>query len=132
MEKPVLLFDGVCNLCNGTVQFVIKRDKNDYFRFAALQSAYGQNFLGRQNRSTTDFDTFILVEGDSYATKSTAVLKVFRHLSGLWPVLYVLIVVPKFIRDSIYSLIARTRYRVFGKKESCMVPDKDILSRFVK
>ena len=132
MENPVLLFDGVCNLCNSTVQFVLKRDKKAYFKFASLQSDYGQNFLKKNSLPTTDFNTFILIEGDSYSTKSTAILKVFRKLSGLWPVLYIFIVFPAFLRDPFYNLIAKNRYKLFGKRDSCMIPGKEILSRFIE
>ncbi len=131
MENPVLLFDGVCNLCNSTVQFVLKRDKKNYFKFASLQSNYGQSFLAKNKLATTNFDTFILIEGESYSIKSTAILKVFRQLSGLWPLLYIFSIFPRIIRDPFYNLIAKNRYRIFGKKDSCMIPDKAILSRFI-
>ncbi len=131
MEKPILLFDGVCNLCNSTVQFVLKHDKKAYFKFASLQSVYGQAFLKKHHLPTTNFNTFILIEGNSHTTKSTAILKVFRQLSGLWPVLYIFIILPKIIRDPVYNLIAKNRYRIFGKKDSCMIPNKNVLSRFI-
>lgn len=132
MENLILLFDGVCNLCNSTVQFVLKSDKRGCFKFASLQSAYGQNFLEKNKLSQTQFDTFILIEGDSYSIKSTAILKVFRQLRGLWPALYLFIIIPKVIRDPFYNLVAKNRSRIFGKKDSCMVPDKDISSRFIE
>ena len=132
MENPILLFDGVCNLCNSTVQFVLKRDKKDCFKFASLQSVYGQNFLEKNKLSQTKFDTFILIEGDSYSIKSTAILKVFKRLKGLWPVFYLFIIIPRVIRDPFYNLVAKNRYRIFGKKNSCMIPDKDISSRFIE
>ena len=131
MEKPILLFDGVCNLCNGTVQFVLKRDKKNYFKFASLQSDYGQNFLKKHKLPTTVFNTFILIEDSNYSIKSTAILKVFKQLNGLWPVLYIFIVFPALIRDPFYNLIAKNRYKLFGKKDSCMIPNKQVLSRFI-
>ena len=131
MEKPILLFDGVCNLCNSTVQFVLKRDKKHYFKFASLQSNYGQLFLKKNKLPTSIYDTFILIEGNSYTIKSSAILKVFKQLSSLWPVLYIFIIIPKIIRDALYNIIAKNRYHIFGKKDSCMIPDKEILSRFM-
>lgn len=131
MEKPILLFDGVCNLCNSTVQFVLKRDKKHYFKFASLQSNYGQLFLKKNKLPTSIYDTFILIEGNSYTIKSSAILKVFKQLSSLWPVLYIFIIIPKIIRDTLYNIIAKNRYHIFGKKDSCMIPDKEIISRFM-
>jgi len=131
MEKPILLFDGVCNLCNSTIQFVLKRDKKHYFKFASLQSNYGQLFLKKNKLPTSIYDTFILIEGNSYTIKSSAILKVFKQLSSLWPVLYIFIIIPKIIRDALYNIIAKNRYHIFGKKDSCMIPDKEILSRFM-
>ena len=131
MEKPILLFDGVCNLCNSTIQFVLKRDKKHYFKFASLQSNYGQLFLKKNKLPTSIYDTFILIEGNSYTIKSSAILKVFKQLSSLWPVLYIFIIIPKIIRDALYNIIAKNRYHIFGKKDSCMIPDKEIISRFM-
>jgi len=131
MEKPILLFDGVCNLCNSTIQFVLKRDKKHYFKFASLQSNYGQLFLKKNKLPTSIYDTFILIEGNSYTIKSSAILKVFKQLSGLWPILYIFIIIPKIIRDALYNIIAKNRYHIFGKKDSCMIPDKEIISRFM-
>ena len=127
----ILLFDGVCNLCTGIVKFIIKNDKKEVFRFAALQSQSGQALLKKLNLPATDFDTFVLIIGDQYYTKSTAVLHVLKALGGLWEVLYVYIVFPESMRDFIYDIVARTRYRVFGKKETCLVPSPEIKDRFL-
>lgn len=127
----VLLFDGVCNLCTGIVKFIIKNDKKEVFRFAALQSQSGQALLKKLNLPATDFDTFVLIIGDQYYTKSTAVLHVLKALGGLWEVLYVYIVFPESMRDFIYDVVARTRYRIFGKKETCLVPSPEIKDRFL-
>jgi len=127
----ILLFDGVCNLCTGIVKFIIKNDKKEVFRFAALQSQSGQALLKKLNLPATDFDTFVLIIGDQYYTKSTAVLHVLKALGGLWEVLYVYIVFPESMRDFIYDIVARTRYRVFGKKETCLVPSPEINDRFL-
>lgn len=127
----ILLFDGVCNLCTGIVKFVIKRDRRKVFRFAALQSQSGQSLLEKFDLPVADFDTFVLIIGDKYYTKSTAVLHVLKALGGLWAVLYVYIVFPESMRDFIYDVVARTRYRIFGKKETCLVPSPEIKDRFL-
>lgn len=129
-SNPVLLFDGVCNLCNGAVQFVIKRDKKAVFRFAALQSAFGQKVLKENKLPQSHFDTFILIADNKIYTKSTAALKVAQALGGFWKLLHVLIIIPKPIRDFLYTLIAKNRYKLFGKKEACMIPTPELKSRF--
>jgi predicted DCC family thiol-disulfide oxidoreductase YuxK len=130
-NHPIILFDGVCNLCNGAVNSVIRRDPKAQFRFAALQSDVGQKLLAHFRLSTSDFDTFILVEGERYYSKSTAALRVIKGLGPCWSLLYVLIAVPRPVRDFVYRLIARNRYRLFGKQDSCMVPTPDIKARFL-
>lgn len=130
MER-IVYFDGVCNVCNASVQFILKRDKNRKFKFAPLQGKSGQEILNRFNMKTSSFDTFLLFENGKIFQKSTAALKVIRHLNGLWPLLYAFIIVPPFIRDFFYGLIARNRYRLFGKRESCMIPTPEIRSRFL-
>ena len=127
----VLLFDGVCNLCNGAVQFVLKRDKKAVVRFASLQSDKGQALLKQFNLPTQDFDSFVYVRAGKAYTKSTAALYVARDIGGIWQGLYPLIYVPRFIRDAVYSLIARNRYKWFGKKESCMMPTPELKARFL-
>lgn len=131
-KKPVLLFDGVCNLCTSTVIFVIKRDPEAKFLFAPLQSDAGQKLIEQFRLPAADFSSFVLIEGDRHYTKSTAALHVFKRLSGFWPLLYVLIAVPKPIRDAVYKWIAKNRYKWFGKKEQCMVPTPDIKARFLE
>lgn len=127
----ILLFDGVCNLCTGIVKFIIKNDKKEVFRFAALQSQSGQALLKQFDLPDTDFDTFVLIIGDKYFTKSTAVLHVLKALGGLWEVLYVYIVFPESMRDFIYDMVAEIRYRIFGKKATCLVPSPEIKDRFL-
>src|SRR5687767_12652783 len=117
-KNSILLFDGVCNLCNGAVQFVIKRDKNAHFKFAALQSETGQKFLTQNNLHKSHYESFILVSDNKIYTKSTAALKVAKQLGGIWKVLYIFIIIPKPIRDFFYTLIAKNRYKMFGKQES--------------
>ncbi len=111
---------------------MIKRDKRGYFKFASLQSVYGQKFLEKNKLSQTEFDTFILIEGDSYSIKSTAILKVFKELKRMWPALYIFIIIPRVIRDLFYNIIAKNRYKVFGKRDVCMIPDKNVTSRFIE
>jgi predicted DCC family thiol-disulfide oxidoreductase YuxK len=131
VHRSVILFDGVCNLCNGAVQFVIKRDKKNYFSFASLQSAEGQKLLRLHELPVNDFNSFVLVENDKVYTKSTGALRITRKLSGLWPLLYGFIIVPKFLRDAIYGLVAKNRYKWFGKRNSCMIPTPEMMSKFL-
>ena len=130
-DKPVILFDGVCNLCNGSVQYVIRHDRNGLFRFASLQSDAGQHLLQQYNLPSTDFTSFVLVQDGKAYTKSTAALKVARKLSGPVRLLYGFIIVPPFIRDAVYNFIAKNRYKWFGKKDSCMIPTPGLKNRFL-
>ncbi len=129
--KHIILFDGVCNLCNGSVQFIIKRDKHSKFRFASLQSEFGQDKLLAFHLDNKDMDSFVYVRDGKVFTKSTAGLMVLKDLGGLWKILYLLIIFPKPLRDWFYNLIAKNRYKMFGKKESCMLPSADLKSRFL-
>ena len=130
-EAPVILFDGVCNLCNGLVNFVIPRDPKAKFRFAALQWESGQKLLNKFHLPTDDFNTFILVEGDPYYKKSTAALRVLKDLGGAWSIFYMFILVPSPIRNFVYNIIAGNRCRWFGKKDQCLIPTADIKNRFL-
>lgn len=130
-EKGILLFDGVCNVCNGFVQFVIKRDPEGYFQFASLQSEEGKKLLQQYGLPDT-LETVVLIENDTAYTYSTAPLRAARKLKGIWKVGFVFLIVPRFIRDAIYRFIAKNRYRWFGKKESCMMPTPDIQARFIQ
>lgn len=132
IKKDVLLFDGVCNLCNGSVQMVLKYDKNHRFLFASLQSGFGQKVLEHFNLPTDNFHSFILLRQGKILHKSTAALEVARKLGGLWPLLYVFIAVPPFIRHAMYDVIARNRYRWFGRREACMIPTEDLKQRFLE
>lgn len=131
LPHPVIFFDGVCNLCTGSVQFIIKHDPKQYFRFASLQSELGQQFLQQKGLSADTFDSFIVWENGKYYTESTAALRVTKKLNGLWPGLYAFILLPAFIRNSVYRLIARNRYRWFGKKEACWIPTAELNSLFI-
>ena len=133
LDLPVLLFDGVCNLCNGLVRFVVRFDHEGTFRFAPLQSPVGQALLERHDLDTRDFDTMVLVEPDGeVATKSTAALRIFRRLDGPWPLFWPLVYLPRGLRDAVYGVVSRNRYRVFGKKEECPIPEPEIRERFAE
>lgn len=131
IEHPIIFFDGVCNLCTGVVQFVIRHDPKRKFRFASLQSEVGQQLLQQYNLPTEEFGSFILFEKGKVYTKSTAALTVAKSLNGLLPVWYVNIILPKFIRDGVYNLVARNRYKWFGKKEECWIPTPELNSLFI-
>jgi len=132
MNSRIILFDGVCNLCNGAVQYVIKHDKKKLFYFAALQSEAGQGLLKKHALSPSDFNSFILVQNGKAYTKSTAALMVAKNLDGFIKLLSGFIIVPVIIRDAVYNTIARNRYKWFGKKDTCMMPTADLQSRFLK
>jgi predicted DCC family thiol-disulfide oxidoreductase YuxK len=127
----ILLFDGVCQFCNDTVQFIIRHDKREIFKFAALQSAIGQELLQEHSLPTNDFDSVVLIKNNSYYTKSAAELHIFLGLGGWWRMLYLFIIIPKPIRDGIYNLFAKNRYKWFGKKDHCMIPSPEIRKRFL-
>lgn len=127
-----MLFDGVCNLCNGAVQFIIKRDKRDQFRFASLQGKTGQQILKKFNLPINSINTFILVEGEKIYTRSTGALRISRSIGGAWQVLYLLIVIPRLIRDRVYNWIATNRYKWFGKKDACPIPTPALKVKFLE
>lgn len=129
--SPVVLFDGVCNLCEGVVRFVLARDRTGHFRFAALQSPAGQQLLAACGLSTTTFDSFVLIEAGRCHTESSAALRVAAGLGGAWRLVGLLRVVPRPIRDAVYRWVARNRYRWFGRREACLVPTPEIRSRFL-
>jgi predicted DCC family thiol-disulfide oxidoreductase YuxK len=128
--QPVIFFDGVCNLCNGAVQFTIERDPKNIFRFASLQSEYAKTALTPFNISYQELDSFILLENGKVYKRSTAALRVAKKLNGLWPLLYGFIIVPRFIRDAVYNYVGKNRYKWFGKQESCWVPTPELKSKF--
>jgi len=130
-DQPLILFDGVCNLCNSTVQFVIKRDQMKQFHFASLQGETGQELLKKYNLFEEDMNSFLLLEGNHLYTRSTAALRVLKKMNGGWQLLYAFIIVPEFIRNSVYNWIARNRYKWFGKRNECMVPLPELKERFL-
>ncbi len=131
-DPPILLFDGVCNLCDASVQFIIKRDPQKIFRFAPLQSEVGKELLKRCQQPKTELSTMVLIEEDQCFTKSDAALRIARHLKHLWPLMYGWVVLPRIIRDKIYDWVASHRYQWFGKKDQCMIPSTEISQRFLK
>lgn len=130
-NRMIVLFDGVCNFCNYWVNFLLKRDKKNIFLFAALQSESGQKLLRKFNLSTTDFDTFILIDGKIYQTKSDAVISIAKNLSGFPKLVVIGKFLPKFIRDYMYDLIAKNRYKIFGKRDSCRIPTSEEKEKFL-
>ena len=132
IEKRIVLFDGLCNLCNGLVCWIIKIDKSAIFRFASLQSPAGQGLLEQHHLPISEFSTFVLIDGDQYYLKSTAVLKLFRIIGGGWRLLYPLMIVPRPLRDWIYDLVARSRSSLFGRNEHCLLPTVELKSRFIE
>lgn len=127
----IVLFDGVCNFCNGSVNFIIERDAEGYFKFAPLQSEAGERLTIEHGIDTSDTDSIILVEDERVCTYSTAALRIAKRLDGIWSWFYVLIVIPKPVRDVFYKLFARYRYRLFGKRDTCMMPTADVRARFL-
>jgi predicted DCC family thiol-disulfide oxidoreductase YuxK len=128
---PLLLFDGVCNLCNGSVQFIIRRDPAARFRFASLQSEVGQRYLDELRIDRQAIDSMILVEGGRWSKESEAALRIANLLGGPWKAAVIFRLIPRALRDRVYRLIARNRYRWFGKQESCWLPTPELRARFL-
>ncbi|MCP4437887.1 MAG: thiol-disulfide oxidoreductase DCC family protein [Aureispira sp.] len=129
-QHSIILFDGVCNLCNGFVQFIVKRDIKAHFKFASLQSDIGQDLLTKYQLSK-DLDTVVLIRNNKAYTKSGAGLRVLSKLGALWPLMIILLVVPYFIRNFVYDWVARNRYKWYGKKDQCMMPSPELKKRFL-
>jgi predicted DCC family thiol-disulfide oxidoreductase YuxK len=130
-SKAIVLFDGVCNFCNASVNFIIRHDKKDHFRFCPLQSEKGKYLLQQFNEDTTQFNSLVLIENDKIYKRSAGALKIARRLDGGYSLLYAFMLVPPFIRDGVYNFIAKNRYKWFGKKESCMVPTPEMKEKFI-
>ena len=139
MEKPssinehnrIILFDGVCNLCSAFMQFVYKYDSKMNFKFSWLQEEQGRNILEWLNLPTDDYETIILIENGEAYFKSKAFLRIVSRLCFPWPILTIGVIIPNILRDSLYDMVARNRYRLFGKKEKCLIPTGKLLSRFL-
>ena len=131
-SKQIILFDGVCNLCNGAVQFIIKRDKKDVFRYAALQSDLGKQLMSERNIDASQIDSIILIDpGVAFYIKSDAALEIGKQLSGYGVISSVLLWIPSSVRNIVYDIIARNRYKWYGKKEECMIPTPELKAKFL-
>ena len=130
-QQPIILFDGLCNLCDGAVQFVIKHDTDEKFLFASLQSENGQKLLKQFNLPLKNFNSFVLLQNNKIYSKSTAALFVAKQLNGAIKFIYLFIIVPAFLRDSVYNWISKRRYKWFGKKEACIIPTPELKARFL-
>jgi predicted DCC family thiol-disulfide oxidoreductase YuxK len=128
--SSIVLFDGVCNFCNGTVNFIIRHDRNGRFKFAPLQSGAGRELRAKYNINA-NVDSIVLIENDDAFIRSTAALRIARGLGFPWSVAYLFIMLPAAIRDWFYELFAKHRYRLFGRKDACMVPTPEVRERFL-
>lgn len=129
--KATILFDGVCNLCNASVRFIINRDARQRFQFAALQSSIGQQLLAEHNVAPNSLDSVLLIEEQQIYRESTAALRIAKQLDGLWPLLGVLLWIPSGLRDWGYRFIGKRRYQLFGKRQHCMIPSDKLRQRFL-
>ncbi len=131
-SKKIILFDGVCNLCNSSIQFVIKRDEADLFRYAALQSDVGQQLLQERNINTNTIDSIILIDpGVAYYVKSDAALQIGRHLKGYRTLSRFLNLIPSSLRNIVYDFVAKNRYKWYGRKDQCMIPTPELKAKFL-
>jgi predicted DCC family thiol-disulfide oxidoreductase YuxK len=130
-QYPIILFDGVCNFCNGAINFILRQDKQGVFRFAPLQSEKGQQLLRQYGLPQHSFDSVILIDEGKVYKSSSAGLRLYNKLPWYWKWTQFFWIVPRFVRDAVYDAIARNRYRWFGKKDQCMVPTPEIKSRFL-
>ncbi|WP_394749080.1 thiol-disulfide oxidoreductase DCC family protein [Spongiimicrobium salis] len=133
LNKKIILFDGVCNLCQSSVQFVIKRDKKNIFQFAALQSDFGRSLAQKLNLDISKVDSIVLVDEERkrHWIKSGAALRIAQNLGGAYPLLSVFLIVPGFLRNMVYDYIADNRYKWYGKQEECMIPTPELRSKFL-
>jgi len=130
MTNKIILFDGVCNFCNSSVQFIIKRDPNAKFNFASMQGDAGKELLN--NHSLNDYNSsFVYIDEDKAYVKSTAALRICKDLKGFWKLCYLFIIIPAPIRNFFYNILANNRYKWFGKRDSCMIPSPDVRKRFL-
>lgn len=130
-DHPIIVFDGECNLCESSVQFVIRRDKDAKFKFASAQSEAGQKLQEQYGLDSIQSGTMILVQDGKAYTKSDAALRIAGELDGPWKAMSVFRIVPRFLRNGVYGIVARNRYRWFGKKDECMIPTPDLKERFL-
>jgi predicted DCC family thiol-disulfide oxidoreductase YuxK len=131
LPDRLVIFDGVCNFCNASSNFIIKRDPSAKFTFTIIQSEIGIQLLRQFDIDSDDPNTFVLIKNREVYLKSTAALEIAKELTGAWALARYLIVIPKIIRDSVYSLVARNRYALMGKRDNCMIPSADVRERFI-
>ena len=131
MDKKIIFFDGVCNLCNRFIQFVIKYDKRKLFYFAPLQGRNSKIFLNEKDLKIDKIKTIFLFDSGKIYNRSTAVLKIIKLFSNYWSLFYIFIIIPKFIRDLVYNILAKYRYKLFGKMDQCMIPHPSLMDRFL-
>lgn len=130
-ETKIILFDGVCNLCNSSVNFVIKRDKHDVFKFGTLQEEPGKSILAKHQIDPSETDSIVFIENNKAYTKSSAAIRISKYLGGAYPLFGVFIIVPKFIRNWVYDYVAKNRYKWYGKKDQCMIPTPELKKKFL-
>ena len=131
MDNPIILFDGVCNFCNYWVTFAIKRDRKNKLKFTPLQGETAKKLLPQFHINPSSLSSVIFIDNGKAYTQSSAAIQICKHLDGGWKLFYALIIIPKFMRDGLYNIIARNRYKWFGKKESCMIPTPELKERFL-
>jgi predicted DCC family thiol-disulfide oxidoreductase YuxK len=127
---PVVLFDGVCKLCNGSVNFILRRDRKGRLKLAPLQSDYGRQVIASHAMKSNSRDSILLQEGARLSEKSTAIIRISKYLDGLWPLCMILLIIPRFIRDFVYDIVAKNRYHWFGKYDTCRLPNPEYEDRF--
>ena len=130
-NHEIILFDGICNFCNSSINFVIDHDPEKHFKFVPLQSEIGQNILIKFHKNTKDFNSVILLKDNQLYEKSDAALEITKHLSGFWKYLSVFRILPTFFLNFFYDIVAKNRYRIFGKSDSCRMPTAELKERFL-
>lgn len=130
-DHHIIIFDGVCHFCNGAVRFIIRRDRNKVFRFAPMQSPIAQSLIAKHGVTDVGFDTFLLIKNDECFFRTNAAIEITKDLSGLWYLFRLSKILPEPIRDFFYRLLARNRYRLFGRSEVCPIPSAEVQDRFL-
>ncbi|HTL80610.1 MAG TPA: thiol-disulfide oxidoreductase DCC family protein [Bacteroidia bacterium] len=130
-DRAIVLFDGVCNFCNARVNFMIRHDKKDFFRFAPIQSEHARKIFRENGLPENYSDSFILFENGKIYQRTSAALRISKHLDFPWMLFYPLVFLPPFLRDWVYVIIAKNRYKWFGKRDSCMVPTEEVRKKFL-
>lgn len=132
IHSDIILFDGVCNLCSNSVQFIIQRDPTKRYKFASLQSDFGKEVLRTLELDPDQLQSIIVLKGNAVYQRSDAALEIAKHLSGVWPIFYVFKIIPRFLRDPFYNIVARYRYAWFGRTDACWLPTPQLKSRFLE